>query len=265
MKYLIVNADDYNLTSSVSKGILKAARDGIVTSTTVMVNLPVDETLPLLFSLPNLGIGLHLNLTCGQPVTKAERVSSLLKDGSFSRQQIPFFRKSEVEIELTSQLEKALSLGLPLTHLDGHHHIQGNQEIRDIFVKLAKNYCLPVRWPNPETKIAFLENNISTISSFIGDFYDEPAINEDNLLKKLACLSHGITEIMCHPAYQDEELTKISKYTFQREKELTTLTCEKIKEFISQQGIILTNYKIFQDKEVIKLGVSNFEPDCSPC
>ena len=73
-KYLIVNADDFNLTEGVTRGILDGHRRGIITSTTVMVNLPgLAVSRDLARQTPGLGLGLHVNLTLGAPVLAAVR------------------------------------------------------------------------------------------------------------------------------------------------------------------------------------------------
>ncbi len=75
---LIVNADDYGLTAGVSRGILDSHRRGIVTSTTLLVNRPVDPALIDALKASGMGVGLHMNLTLGPPVAPAKRVASLL-------------------------------------------------------------------------------------------------------------------------------------------------------------------------------------------
>ena len=86
-KTLIINADDCNLTSQVTEAILKAHENGIVTSTTFLVNLPVGAgVVRELLTRKKLGIGLHLNVTLGKPVARPELVRSLLqKDGRFKK------------------------------------------------------------------------------------------------------------------------------------------------------------------------------------
>ena len=86
---LIVNADDYGLTAGVSRGIIDAHRGGIVTSTTLLVNRPVDPALIEALQSSGLGVGLHMNLTLGPPVAPAKRVASLLDgEGAFTRDEI---------------------------------------------------------------------------------------------------------------------------------------------------------------------------------
>ena len=69
-KYLIVNADDFGLTPSVCEGILDAHEKGIVSSTTSFVNRKISKTtLKHAKLFKNLGIGIHLNITTGAPLT----------------------------------------------------------------------------------------------------------------------------------------------------------------------------------------------------
>ena len=79
MRQLIVNADDFGLTEAVSSGILDAHRNGIVTSTTLMANGEAfDAAVAMSRRAPRLGIGVHLNLTSGKPVSPAQRIPSLI-------------------------------------------------------------------------------------------------------------------------------------------------------------------------------------------
>ncbi len=95
---LIVNADDFNLTPAVSRGILAAHKNGIVSSTTVMVNLPgLQENAALLDPFPSLGVGLHVNLTLGPALSPRDQVPSLVDaNGQFIRDPA---RLAETKIE----------------------------------------------------------------------------------------------------------------------------------------------------------------------
>src|SRR5215212_9818878 len=77
---LIVNADDYGLSPGVNAGVLAAHRRGLVTSATLMANMPA-VAAAVAATPPTLALGLHLNLTTGEPCAGAERVPSLV-DGS---------------------------------------------------------------------------------------------------------------------------------------------------------------------------------------
>ena len=104
MRGLIVNADDFGLSPGVSRGILRAHWEGIVTSTTFMVNFPwAAEMAGLLRRAPRLGVGLHLNLTTGAPVLPPAEVPSLVgPDGRFGRSLVRLIdrmRPAEAERE----------------------------------------------------------------------------------------------------------------------------------------------------------------------
>src|SRR5687768_12924691 len=88
---LIVNADDFGYAESVSAGILRAHRDGIVTATTFMTNAPhTDDAATLARATPSLDVGVHLVVSFGRPLTDVERVRSLV-DGNGR-----FFRPKEL-------------------------------------------------------------------------------------------------------------------------------------------------------------------------
>src|SRR5438309_3622641 len=150
MKKLIVTADDFGLTESVNQGIIEAHCRGIVTSTSLMANGGAfDDAVARAREAPGLGVGAHLNLTQGPPVTRATLVRSLVhRDGEMSIGPIALGKKiatgkvrlGEVELELRAQIEKILNAGIELTHFDGHKHIQLLPGVFDIVLKLAREY-----------------------------------------------------------------------------------------------------------------------------
>ncbi|MGH7310933.1 MAG: ChbG/HpnK family deacetylase, partial [Candidatus Rokuibacteriota bacterium] len=83
MRRLIVNADDFGMTPGVSAGILRAHRHGIVTSTTMLVTADVDRDQLAAALDSGLGLGIHLNLTLGKPLTGASSLVDV--DGRFVR------------------------------------------------------------------------------------------------------------------------------------------------------------------------------------
>ena len=115
-KVLIINADDCNLTSRVTEAILKAHENGIVTSTTFLLNLPVEPgVVQELLLRKKLGVGLHLNVTLGKPVAKPALIKSLLqKDGRFRKKDQYSEKKlppvSEITEEFRAQLQKFVKM-----------------------------------------------------------------------------------------------------------------------------------------------------------
>jgi chitin disaccharide deacetylase len=81
MRKLIVNADDFGLTVGVNQAILDAHRDGIVTSTTLMANgAALGQAVIASQRAPALGVGVHLNLSEGVPISPPSDISTLVDD-----------------------------------------------------------------------------------------------------------------------------------------------------------------------------------------
>ncbi|EMA6342511.1 chitin disaccharide deacetylase [Bacillus cytotoxicus] len=222
MIQLIVNADDFGLSEGTNYGIIHGHVNGIVNSTTMMMNMPaVEHAVRLANEYPSLGVGVHLVLTAGKPLLT--NVPSLVdeKTGLFHKQSIvreEEFNPKEVEREWNAQIEKFLSFGLRLTHLDSHHHIHGLPILHDVMKRLAAKYNVPVRRCEEE-KAVFPFSDV-----FYCDFYSA-GVQRDYFLKlKERVKDEQTVEVMVHPAYIDPELIKRSSYVMDRVKELQILT-----------------------------------------
>jgi predicted glycoside hydrolase/deacetylase ChbG (UPF0249 family) len=132
MRRLIVNADDLGLTPGVTKGIVECMSGGIVSSTSLMVNMPFAPDAVRLARERELAVGVHLNLTTGRPVSPPAKVRSLVNaDGSFHSHaqfvnRLTRFKVSMADIcrEFSAQIEAVRRLGIEPTHVDTHHHLQ---------------------------------------------------------------------------------------------------------------------------------------------
>jgi predicted glycoside hydrolase/deacetylase ChbG (UPF0249 family) len=150
VKALIVNADDFGLTRGVNAGILQAHEDGIVTSTTLMVNMPgFSDAVAQAMRHPKLATGLHLNLTYGRPLSPANAVRSLVDDGGRFVKNPSYVlgngRPDEMMTEFGAQVRRFLSTGLTLSHIDTHHHLHRSAVVLDLVVETAKELGVTVR------------------------------------------------------------------------------------------------------------------------
>jgi predicted glycoside hydrolase/deacetylase ChbG (UPF0249 family) len=277
VKKLIVNADDYGRSAGVSRGILHAHRQGIVTSTTVMVNQPnarahLDEAL----ACPELGIGLHLVFSSWRPVLPPETIPGLVdRDGRFFDQHTLWARAEAVwleslQAELSAQIGRfAAWTGHLPDHLDGHHFVYLYPPFFQVYADLAAQFGLPVRVPfPPETEferavstLPFLEGfpddlvrgMIATDSNllkarglahpdhFVATFFGREAMTLEFLLHLIDTLPDGISELMCHPGYDDADLAS-SSYRAEREAELALLTHAAVHERVAALGIELVTF-----------------------
>jgi predicted glycoside hydrolase/deacetylase ChbG (UPF0249 family) len=243
---LIVNADDFGLTGGVSRGILDAHARGIVTSTTVLVNRPIDPALVEALSASGLGVGLHLNLTLGDPVTDPRRVPSLVDaDGRFvrdAREAAARASKDEARIELGYQIDafRALMGRFP-THLDSHHHVGCHEPILELVLDFARALRVPVRSQGAVVRAAARRLKLRTPDHFMGESGPEPYWSAERVLEHLRALPGGTSEFMTHPGYFDEDLA-YSRYGRQREVEVAGLTDPRARELIAREGIRLAHF-----------------------
>jgi len=243
---LIVNADDFGLTGGVSRGILEAHRTGIVTSTTVIVNRPIDPVLLDALRASGLGVGLHLNLTLGPPVSDPKRVPSLVDaEGKFirdAREVAARASKDEARIELGTQIDVFRRLlGRFPTHLDTHHHVGRHEPILELVLDFARAIKVPVRSQDAAVREAARRLRLRTPDHFVGESGPEPYWTAERVLEQLASLPAGVSEFMTHPGHYDEDLA-YSRYGTQRDIELRGLTDPRARELIEREGIRLAHF-----------------------
>jgi hypothetical protein len=246
MRRLIVNADDFGLTTGVSRGILRAHRDGLVTSTTVMANLPPQPELDAEAARSGLGLGLHFNLTWGTPVSPAGAVASLVDgDGRFGRDLNALqerVRPDEVRRECEAQIEAfARRFGRAPTHLDSHHHAHRLPRVMDPVVDVVLAARLPLRSQDPGFREGLRRRGVVTTDAFVGDAQTEPYWTSERLLDQLATLPLGVTELMCHPGIFDETLA-YSRYGRQRDVELAALCDAEARVTVERLDIQLCHF-----------------------
>lgn len=150
MKNLIVNADDLGWTEGVNRGIAEAHRRGIVTSASLLANGDAFvSALVLARTAPDLGVGVHLNLSDGQPLVAAEKVPSLLNEvGRFHSgpeslllrivKGKPVLREAEEEWD--AQIQRVRDAGIYPTHLDGHKHVHMLPGLFAVALRLAARH-----------------------------------------------------------------------------------------------------------------------------
>lgn len=246
MKKLIVNADDFGLTQGVCAGITKSYNEGIIRSATVMINIPdIEKKIQDLKFCKDIGVGLHLNVTYGVPVSGPEEVKSLLSEnGSFWRTPnlvISHAKTEDVEKEWAAQIEKCLRLGLKIGHIDTHHHTHIKEPLTPVYLKLAKKYNLAARTNDEAMAHRFRKEGVKTTDYFVQDFYGDK-VSKENFISIINNLQDGSTEICSHPALIDEELVKVSSYVTERLEELKTYTDAGIIKLISEENIELINF-----------------------
>lgn len=256
MKYLIINADDYGLTPQVSAGIRKAHLDGILTSTTVLVNQPdiEAEVNTVMKDCPKLGLGVHLNITDEMPpLLPPERLPSLMSlsdrtvfpENKTLRANMDKLSLLEIEAEWRAQIERFVKLvGRKPDHLDSHYHDSFmSMGTMEVMLRLANEFQCAVRMlPDPQRLwLPQLKVTAPHPNFFVDDFYAEGA-SLANLQKIIAELKDGVTEVMSHPALPDPTLKFKTGYADTRPLELEALTAPAARESLQAAGVQLISF-----------------------
>lgn len=241
-----MNADDFGLTAGVSRGILRAHREGLVTSATVLASMPPQPELDAVAAGAGLGLGLHFNLTWGRPVSPAETVPSLVDvEGRFGRDLAALqerARPDDVRRECETQIEVfSRRFGRPPTHLDSHHHVHRVPRVMDAVVDVVLAARLPLRSQDAGFREGLRRHGIATTDHFVGDAQVEAYWTTERLLDQLATLPLGVTELMCHPGVFDEDLA-YSRYGRQREVELAALCDLEARATVQRLDIRLCHF-----------------------
>lgn len=257
---LIVNADDFGLSRGQNYGIIDCFSKGIVTAATLLTTTPeFDHACQLAFQYTDLDIGVHLSLDLGSPLSPLEEIPSLIADGKFRRYLL---EENDIEVnpeevyrEWKKQIEKALQAGLTPSHIDSHHHIHMMTSVFPVFIRLAREYDLAIRFhPRKWSEDAIQQTlpeigDVRKADQFVNQFYGK-SITPD-FFETLTCEENLTLEMMCHPAYLDQWIMQNSSYNFQRSVECETLQAEETKGILGDRGIELISFK-----ELAKVKVS---------
>lgn len=240
---LIVNADDFGLTDGVTRGILDAIRNGIVTSTTMMVNAPGTLTAAkIVREDPSLAVGLHINISLGTPMTACP---SLTQNGHFLKPAAlgtdERYLEEEVYREIHAQYAEFLKLtGRKPTHLDSHLYThQKFPKVRTAVKRLAEETELPVR---------DLAAGRYPRIRFEGNFKVSPGQTKEQLREKCLRLlreleGYPVAELMVHPAFDDPWLRANSSYNIQRILEHEVLTDPDIQKYIARAPVTPASFR----------------------
>ena len=150
---LIINADDFGITQSANESIIELAQLGALSSTTVMTNMPHAVDVIKLLDIANVGIGLHINLTQGKPVSDPHQIPSLLDVNGFFLEKPGFekaiksgrIKKEDIKTEIKAQYNWLYNrIGERLDHFDSHQGTNKFSIVSDTLIDIAKELSLKV-------------------------------------------------------------------------------------------------------------------------
>jgi predicted glycoside hydrolase/deacetylase ChbG (UPF0249 family) len=216
-RLLIVNCDDLGSSHAANAAALRTMTEGVATSATLMVPCPwAREAARMLKSLP---VGVHFTLTSEYRSYRWRALTggaSLHDKEGFmhatSRAALDYVDPGEARAECRAQIERALSWGIDVTHLDAHMYVmQQRSDLYDIYLGLAAEYRLPVRMLPSETTQSqgfhARERAAARGVLFNEDMIEPwPRRTRDVLFEEIPRLRPGVSEVFAHPADDGEEL-----------------------------------------------------------
>lgn len=149
---LVVNADDFGRSPSLNQAVIRAHREGILTTASLMVNEPgFEQAVTLARQNPGLGVGLHLTLLCGHAACPPAEIPGLVDaQGRFSDDPFDvglryFLRPSlraQLAAEIAAQFARFYATGLKLDHVNGHLHLHLHPAVFGILTQPAPSFRL---------------------------------------------------------------------------------------------------------------------------
>ena len=247
MLKVIVNADDLGFSESINRGIFDSYKKGIVKSGTMMVNMPgFENAIDMFKDESEFGIGIHLNVTKGEPIGNGY-VNIVDSKGKFKgRDGIEEnLDLAEIEQEFNLQLKLFMEkIGQP-THIDSHHHIHRNKKLQGMVFEIAKKNNLPIRTFAGEFRERAVSIGLKSPDIFDTSFFGNPSIDIiDKIIKKYGN-TQNIIEIMVHPGYMNEETFRMTSYGKEREAELAGLIAIRNSDLYDTIMDDLVNYRVF--------------------
>ena len=273
MRRVIVTADDFGRSPEINQAIIEAHQKGILTCASLMVSeAAADEAVALAKANPTLKVGLHLVLVDGFAVLDRDAIPDLVDSNrrfAVSPASVGariFFSRSTAQQaanECEAQVKKFLSTGLPMDHLNSHHHFHIHPTVSKIVVALAKNHDIPaVRLPLQglrtvtgktaamaaimfpwvfTLKLRLQKAGIAHNREILG-LYETGAMTKENWLRLIPALKPGVTEIFCHPSVGNTAGGPDQQPLDRSFEEYNALLSKEVKELLAHENVVLTGF-----------------------
>jgi hopanoid biosynthesis associated protein HpnK len=238
MRQLIVTADDFGLSTAVNEAIERGHREGILSTTSLMVAAPATpDAVERARRTPTLHVGLHVVLVNGRPALPPEEVPLLVDErGMFEtdlfRAGVRYFFtpgiRKQLEAEIRAQFAAFAATGLPLDHVNAQNHLHVHPTVLSLILKAGREYGVrAIRiprepfWPSwramhthaaarfansvfllPWLSLMRLRLRLAGIATndYVFGMIDTGHMTPERVRKYLASLPDGTSELYVHPA-----------------------------------------------------------------
>ncbi len=277
---LIINGDDFGYSEAVNRAIIRAHREGVLTSASLMVNEPAaDHAVQSARENPDLAVGLHLVLVLGRaalPHSEIPRITNEPGDFTNSSFQagIQYFfsptARRELRREMRAQFERFVATGLDFSHVDGHTHLHQHPVVFDELIALCEEFGVKrVRVVKGEMRLSLkldrkklpIKLLWGTVFNLLGRWCEKRLqgrgfvqprkvygllqsgdVNEDYLLGLIERMDAASGEIYAHPLAFDAD-EKAKRENPGGARELEALLSGRVRAAIEAAGFRLATYR----------------------
>lgn len=281
MRKLIINADDFGLSSGVNQAVEQAWQQGVLTQASLMAGGDAfDEAVAIAKRNPGLQVGLHLTLVQGKPVLPPDKLPGLVgSNGCFPDNPVLvgmrlFFDptiRMQLRNEIEAQILKVKQAGIPLSHIDGHLNIQMHPTVFSVLSELMQLHGITSFRISRERLLQNLRYDRTRLAGKLAERFifgalasharpslryhsvttavevkgmlNSGRMTEEYLLAIAENLQPGLTEWYLHPGcLPDPEISRRMP-DYQHEQELAALLSPRLRFRLQELGITLTNYR----------------------
>ena len=277
-RFLIITADDFGLHEAVNEAVEQATRSGVLTAASLMVGAPAAaDAVRRARELPQLRVGLHLVLADGVAVLAHQLLPSITDaDGYMDERMfvngVRFFAmagvRRQLEAEIRAQFAAFARTGLTLDHVNVHKHFHLHPTLLFMILRIGGDYGLAaVRVPDEplwfalrerawlagvsagmlKPMIALMKRRLDAAEVFHNDaifgIASTGRMDEATLLRIVARLPPGVTEIYLHPATRRGQPLTPTMTGYRHADELAALLSPGLQAAIAPQGIVRGGYR----------------------
>jgi chitin disaccharide deacetylase len=277
VRFLIICADDFGLSTAINEAVRRATLDGVLTAASLMVGAPAAaQAVDIARQLPGLKVGLHVVLADGQAMLPKHRIPALVDDeGRFRNgmllDAVQFYSRRGVREQLAAEIRAQFAAfartGLPLDHVNAHKHFQLHPGILQLIVEIGRPYgACAVRVPQEPLWFSSREGGIASLASSTclkpwlglmrrrlrtsGMLYNDHVfgvacsgrLDEGVMLSILDRLPPGTTEIYLHPATNSDQPITPSMAHYRHSDELAALLSPRVAAAVAATRASLGGY-----------------------
>lgn len=258
MKYLVVVADDFGLCSGVNRGCIEALKNGLVTELSLVVSWPGTKAAVKLAQDNNINeVGIHLTLNdynnTGEYLRTADYRKMLIEESAENLQAL-----ARKELDTFEHL-----MGRPPSHITSHQHTQQHPKLVEMIAAYATKHGIYIRraanFSHDENPVGDIEKanqeyarlGVKFADYFFGHVQGEYEKVKAAFLKELNSVEdNSVTELMFHPGFIDEFLSKYSTMTDTRERDIKLAKDENFQNKINELGFRLVSFAEIDQKKL---------------